>query len=110
MTVDSEIRIIPVRPEDHDAWLPLWRSYQSFYEVDIPLDVSATTWARLNDPAESVAGALAWTGLKPSAWFITSGTGRAGPLATIAISGIFSSRPDAAAAVSAASSSSTFMP
>ena len=62
MTADPEIRIVPLGPEDHAAWLPLWRGYQSFYEVDIPLDVSATTWARLLDPAEPVAGALAWSG------------------------------------------------
>ena len=44
---------------DFDAWLPLWRGYQQFYEVDIPLDVSRTTWQRLLDPAEPMHGAFA---------------------------------------------------
>ena len=47
---------------DRDAWLPLWRGYQSFYGVDIPDAVSAVTWARLLDPAEPMGGALAWDG------------------------------------------------
>jgi GNAT superfamily N-acetyltransferase len=62
VTADSETCIVPLRPEDQAAWLPLWRGYQSFYEVDIPADVSALTWARLLDPAEPVGGALAWRG------------------------------------------------
>jgi GNAT superfamily N-acetyltransferase len=62
MTAAPETRIIPLRPEDYADWLPLWRGYLSFYEVDIPADVSAVTWARLLDPAEPVGGALAWRG------------------------------------------------
>jgi GNAT superfamily N-acetyltransferase len=62
VTASNEIDILPLRPGDHAGWLPLWRGYQSFYGVDIPPDVSATTWARLLDPAEPVAGALAWRG------------------------------------------------
>ena len=58
MPDNPEIR--PLRPEDHAAWLPLWRGYQAFYEVDIAPEVSAVTWERLLDPAEPVAGALAW--------------------------------------------------
>ncbi len=44
---------------DHDAWLPLWRGYQGFYRVDLPPSTSATTWARLLDPAEPMHCALA---------------------------------------------------
>jgi GNAT superfamily N-acetyltransferase len=62
VTAEPETRICPLRPQDHAAWLPLWRGYQSFYEVDIPPEVSASTWARLLDPGEPVAGALAWNG------------------------------------------------
>jgi GNAT superfamily N-acetyltransferase len=62
VTADPEIHIHPLRPDDHAAWLPLWRGYQSFYEVDIPPEVSAVTWKRLLDPAEPMAGALAWSG------------------------------------------------
>lgn len=46
--------------QDREAWLPLWRGYQSFYRVDIAEAVSAVTWARLLDPAEPMGGALAW--------------------------------------------------
>ena len=56
------IAIQPLAAADHAAWLPLWRGYQAFYEVDIPAAVTAVTWARLLDPAEPMAGALAWDG------------------------------------------------
>ena len=44
---------------DHDAWLPLWRGYQAFYEVDLPEATTRTTWQRLLDPAEPMHVALA---------------------------------------------------
>jgi len=49
-----------VRPDDHAAWLALWRGYQAFYGVDIPASTSEVTWQRLLDPAEPVHGAIAW--------------------------------------------------
>jgi GNAT superfamily N-acetyltransferase len=60
--VPPTIDIVPLRPSDHAAWHPLWRGYQAFYEVDIPEATSAVTWARLLDPGEPMAGALAWDG------------------------------------------------
>lgn len=56
------IEIRPIAARDYAAWLPLWRGYQAFYRVDIAEAVSAVTWDRLLDPAEPVAGALAWDG------------------------------------------------
>ncbi|QIB34454.1 GNAT family N-acetyltransferase [Ancylobacter pratisalsi] len=53
----GEIR--PLGAEDHAMWLPLWRGYLTFYGAELPETVSATTWARLIDPAEPVHGALA---------------------------------------------------
>ena len=53
--------IKPLSSGDHAAWLPLWRGYQAFYKVDIPAEVSEVTWRRLNDPAEPMRGALAWS-------------------------------------------------
>ena len=47
---------------DHDAWLPLWRGYQAFYQVDLPASTTATTWQRLLDPAEPLHLALAEVG------------------------------------------------
>ncbi len=46
-------------PADHTDWYPLWRGYQAFYKVDIAREVSEVTWARLNDPAEPMGGAIA---------------------------------------------------
>lgn len=62
MSIATEMVIRPLRPEDHAAWLPLWRGYQAFYKVDIADEVSKVTWARLLDAAEPMAGALAWRG------------------------------------------------
>lgn len=58
----SLIGVRALEERDHAAWLPLWRGYQAFYNVDIPPDVSDVTWARLCDPREPVTGALAWDG------------------------------------------------
>ena len=62
MAAPADIVIRPIRREDHDAWMPLWRGYQEFYKVDLAQEVSATTFARLLDPAEPVNGSLAWQG------------------------------------------------
>lgn len=56
------IEIRAIGPGEHAAWLPLWRGYQTFYEVALPDAATACTWARLLDPAEPVDGALAWRG------------------------------------------------
>lgn len=56
------MKVITIRPAtaaDHAAWLPLWRGYQSFYEVDLPEATTRTTWQRLLDPAEPMHLALA---------------------------------------------------
>jgi GNAT superfamily N-acetyltransferase len=58
----SAIRIAALAAEDLSAWLPLWRGYQTFYEVDLPREVTEANWARMLDPAEPVEGALAWDG------------------------------------------------
>jgi GNAT superfamily N-acetyltransferase len=57
----AEIEIHPLTARDLDDWLPLWRGYQEFYKVEIPEEVTLVTWSRLLDPAESMAGALAWS-------------------------------------------------
>jgi GNAT superfamily N-acetyltransferase len=59
---DAGVTIRPLQRDDHAAWLPLWRGYQAFYEADIPAGVTALTFERLLDPAEPMAGALAWDG------------------------------------------------
>ena len=58
----TQTDIRDVAPADQAAWLPLWRAYQTFYEVDLPHVATRTLWGRLLDPAEPVHGALAWRG------------------------------------------------
>jgi GNAT superfamily N-acetyltransferase len=50
---------------DFDAWYPLWRGYQAFYEVDLPLETSRVTWQRILDPGEPMHGAFALDGGRP---------------------------------------------
>ena len=58
----ENMEIRPLSADQHAAWLPLWRGYQSFYKTDIAPEVSAVTWTRLLDPAEPMGAALAWDG------------------------------------------------
>ena len=51
--------IRPFAPPDFDAWYPLWRGYQSFYKVDLPLETSRVTWQRFLDPGEPMYGVFA---------------------------------------------------
>jgi GNAT superfamily N-acetyltransferase len=62
MTRDDDLVVRPLRTEDREHWLPLWKDYQVFYAVDIPAPATAQTWTRLLDPAEPMGGALAWKG------------------------------------------------
>ncbi|WP_144631660.1 GNAT family N-acetyltransferase [Bordetella genomosp. 13] len=55
----SDLLIRPVSPDDFDAWLPLWKGYQSFYRVDITDTVTRNTWERFLDPAQPMHAALA---------------------------------------------------
>ena len=54
------IEIIALEDWHRPEWLPLWKGYQRFYEVDIDDGTTAETWRRLMDPAEPmfVLGAL----------------------------------------------------
>ena len=46
--------IRPLFPADFSEWLPLWKGYQEFYDVDLSDEVNETTWARLMDPNEQM--------------------------------------------------------
>ena len=52
-------RIVALTGQDFDEWLPLWRGYQTFYEVDIPVETTRVTFARLTDGAEPMGAFLA---------------------------------------------------
>ena len=55
----TSLTVRPAIVDDHDSWLPLWRGYQEFYEVDLPAPTTATTWQRFLDPAEPMHAAVA---------------------------------------------------
>jgi GNAT superfamily N-acetyltransferase len=55
----SAVTIRAATAADFDAWLPLWRGYQTFYKTDIPHDTTLVTWQRLLSPAEPMHAALA---------------------------------------------------
>ena len=48
----SRFSIRPVGVDERAAWEPLWKGYQTFYEVALSDETTAVTWARLHDPAE----------------------------------------------------------
>jgi GNAT superfamily N-acetyltransferase len=58
----QSIEIKAIDNSDFDAWFPLWKDYQQFYDVDIPESVTRKTWARLLDPVEPMHAALAVIG------------------------------------------------
>src|SRR5208282_2724399 len=49
MSMDPLIEIAPLRASEHARWLQLWGAYQRFYEVDLPAEATAATWARLHE-------------------------------------------------------------
>jgi len=58
----QSVIIQPVREDDFETWLLLWKEYQRFYDINIPETVTLQTWARLLDPAEPMHALLAWHG------------------------------------------------
>lgn len=50
--------IRPISAADFDVWIPLWKGYQAFYQVDIQDAVTRTTWTRMLDPDEPIHAAL----------------------------------------------------
>jgi len=58
----QSVEIKAIDNNDFDIWLPLWKGYQRFYEVDIPESVSLNTWARFLDPVEPMHAARAMVG------------------------------------------------
>jgi GNAT superfamily N-acetyltransferase len=41
-----------LRPDERESWQWLWQGYLAFYEAAVTREVTDTTWARLQDPAE----------------------------------------------------------
>lgn len=56
----SETTVRFLTAEDSDAWHRLWDGYCEFYKVEMPAEVTATTWQRLlNDGTEDYIGIVA---------------------------------------------------
>ncbi len=51
--------IAPLAPDDFEVWLPLWRSYQRFYKVEVPEATTRRTFTRLTQGAEPMGGFIA---------------------------------------------------
>jgi GNAT superfamily N-acetyltransferase len=62
----QSVEIKAIVNNDFDVWLPLWKGYQRFYEVDIPEAATLNTWARFLDPVEPMHAALAMVGERAS--------------------------------------------
>ena len=58
----AAVVVRPVSVGERAAWEPLWRGYQTFYEVALSDETTATTWARLHDPAEPMGVLGAYLG------------------------------------------------
>ena len=58
----TELAVRDLTADDRDAWHPLWRGYQEFYETDIPEATTDVTWARFHDPAEPMRAFGAFLG------------------------------------------------
>ena len=52
----TAIHVRSLSAADREAWLPLWRGYQRFYETPIDDEVTALTWSRLADPQGPIQG------------------------------------------------------
>ena len=62
--MSPHVQIKPATAADHDQWLPLWQAYLTFYNTELPAEVSESTWQRFLDPAEPTQLAIAWQGDK----------------------------------------------
>jgi len=56
---NPSIIVRPVERGDFGQWLPYWKSYQEFYEVSLPEEVTRATWDRFFDDRELMYSAVA---------------------------------------------------
>jgi GNAT superfamily N-acetyltransferase len=47
-----DLAIRSLRPDEREAWEPLWQGYLSFYETRVSPDTTDVLWQRLHDPNE----------------------------------------------------------
>jgi len=46
-------------PSDYDAWYPLWQGYLTFYESEVPDDVTKVSFARLTEGSDRMGAFVA---------------------------------------------------
>lgn len=56
------IEIRDAQAGDLADWMVLWDGYCAFYQVDIAVDITTTTWARILDPMNMLTCRLAIVG------------------------------------------------
>lgn len=44
--------IRPLRPDEREAWEPLWQAYLTFYESSVSPETTDVLWSRLHDETE----------------------------------------------------------
>jgi GNAT superfamily N-acetyltransferase len=57
--INTEMIIRPIRPDDREAWEPLWDGYLEFYRAALTQEVTEHTWAALCEPTSAVHGLVA---------------------------------------------------
>lgn len=66
MTASSPTRqpfsIRPLTPGDHEAWLPLWQGYLTFYKATLDPVVTDVTWQRFHEDEEPMYALGAFDG------------------------------------------------
>lgn len=56
MSAAPDVTVRTLSPADRASWNPLWQGYLSFYEEELPADITERTWARLMDPQFDLHG------------------------------------------------------
>lgn len=56
------IEIRDAEAGDLEGWLPLWQGYCDFYKVEIALNITMSTWARVLDPMNVLTCRMAVVG------------------------------------------------
>ncbi|HYH58269.1 MAG TPA: GNAT family N-acetyltransferase [Thermoleophilaceae bacterium] len=55
----ADVSVRPVAAADEVAWRHLWDGYCTFYETDLPAEITDTTWKRLLDGGTRLFGLVA---------------------------------------------------
>jgi len=49
---NTSVTIEAVQESDFESWMPLWRKYQEFYNVDLSAEITTRTWQRFFSTVE----------------------------------------------------------